>query len=294
MRVIIIGGSSIIGKEVYTTFANRGVSTIATYCNNYLNNMIKFDINSQALSEVIKDLNNDDKIIILSSITDVNWIFKNQKKSYEFNTYKIIKLINDIAAIGCEIIYMSSAEVFDGRVGNYDENCEPNPVNYYGKTKADVEKYLVSNIKNYKIVRTGWNVTDNIVSRCPINQTMEALLKDNCKMATDNWFTITHAKDLADGMYALALANTKDTVFHLCSNEKISRVMLADLVIKFSNQKNKMSYKKVKFSDINYLEPRARLNDLSSLYTNKLLKLRYRTIEQLVRKKIAIIEKKII
>ena len=55
-----------------------------------------------------------------------------------------------------------------------------------------------------------------------------------------------------------------------------------------------MNYKKVKFSDINYPEPRARLNDLSSLYTNKLLNLRYRPIEQLVREKITIIEKKLI
>ena len=35
---------------------------------------------------------------------------------------------------------MSSVEVFDGTEGRYNEKHKPNPLNYYGKLKFDIEK----------------------------------------------------------------------------------------------------------------------------------------------------------
>ena len=37
---------------------------------------------------------------------------------------------------------MSSVEVFDGSKGNYREGDHPNPINYYGELKYEVEEYL--------------------------------------------------------------------------------------------------------------------------------------------------------
>ena len=186
---------------------------------------------------------------------------------------------------------MSSAEVFDGEKGGYDEFSVPNPVNFYGKTKYDVEIYLRNKIENFTIIRTGWNVSNKIVNRCPIKQTIEALTKKNCRMAEDNNFTLTHTEDLAKGLYKLIYSkNFINDVAHLCSNKPISRTKLADLVMKASKQKSYSAYKKVKFSEIDYPEPRARLNNLSSEYTLNHLNLKFRLPEQIIRDKVAIIE----
>lgn len=53
-------------------------------------------------------------------------------------------------------------------------------------------------------------------------------------------------------------------ILHLCSNEVVSRVKLADTIIENSKNGNKMSYESVLFSEIIYNEPRARMNNLQS------------------------------
>ena len=49
-----------------------------------------------------------------------------------------------------KIVFISTAEVFDGYKGNYHEKSLPNPLCYYGVTKYKVEKFL----KDLKIVYT--------------------------------------------------------------------------------------------------------------------------------------------
>jgi dTDP-4-dehydrorhamnose reductase len=42
-------------------------------------------------------------------------------------------------------IFLSSGEVFDGRAGWYGETDEPNPINFYGKTKLEAEQLVLQN-----------------------------------------------------------------------------------------------------------------------------------------------------
>lgn len=42
-------------------------------------------------------------------------------------------------------IFLSSAEVFDGRQGWYRERDTPNPINFYGKTKLEAEQIVLQN-----------------------------------------------------------------------------------------------------------------------------------------------------
>ncbi|MDC3204486.1 sugar nucleotide-binding protein [Pelagibacteraceae bacterium] len=292
MNIYLIGGSSIIGQDIHKYFTYKGVNITSTYCNNKINGMIKFDLNIDKFDNLKPAPKKEDIVIILSAVTNVKWAFYNQELAYDFNTKKIINLIDDIKKVGCKIYYMSSAEVFEGDKGGYDEFSIPNPVNFYGKTKYNVEIYLKKNIQNFTIIRTGWNVSDKIVDRCPIKQTIEALSKRNCIMAEDNKFTLTHSEDLAKGLYELIYSqNFINEVAHLCSNKAISRINLADLVIKASKQKSYSPYKTVKFKEIDYPEPRARLNDLSSEYTLNHLNLKFRLPEKIIKDKVAIIER---
>ena len=42
-------------------------------------------------------------------------------------------------------IFISSGEVFDGQAGWYRETDEPNPINFYGKTKLEAEQLVLQN-----------------------------------------------------------------------------------------------------------------------------------------------------
>ena len=76
--------------------------------------------------------------------TNLDYCENNKKNAYELNVLfieKICKLCNEINS---KFIHISSDYVFDGKNGNYNENDQTNPVNYYGYTKQLSEK---TNIK---------------------------------------------------------------------------------------------------------------------------------------------------
>ena len=180
---------------------------------------------------------------------------------------------------------MSSVEIFDGTSQINFETTKPNPLNFYGKTKLKVELYLKENIKNYHIIRTGWNVGINLKSRCVVSLTYNSLLKDGAKMAKDNSFTITHVEDLSEAISKIIFSNEKK-ILHLCSSEIITRTKLADQIIKISKNADKMSYRETTFSDIHYNEPRSKLNNLNSEYKEINDNLFFRSAEQTIKEKV--------
>ena len=60
---------------------------------------------------------------------------------------------------------MSTVEIFDGKVGSYTENSEPNPLTYYGNSKVIVENYLKKNYQKSKppiVKKSFWSKTAKI------------------------------------------------------------------------------------------------------------------------------------
>ena len=291
-RIIIIGGSGLIGSSLNSYLLKKDFKVIATYANNFSDGMVKFDFTKDKLKNIFKDISKDDIFIILSAYGNPSWIAENKEKAYDLNVKHTINLINEISKIGSKIYFMSSVEVFDGTSQTNYESTKPNPLNYYGETKFQVEEYLKERIKNYHIIRTGWNVGINLKSRCVISLTYETLLKKDAKMATDNSFTITHVDDLTNAISKIIFSNDKK-ILHLCSSKVISRTQLADLIIKMSLNRKKMSYKETLFSEIKYNEPRSKLNNLESQYKEINKDLFFRDTEQTIKEKVSFLDSKI-
>ena len=291
-RIIIIGGSGLIGSSLNNVLLKDGFKVISTYTKNALPNMVKFDFTKDRLSKISHKFNDRDIFIILSAYSNPSWIAENKDETYNLNVRSTINLINQISDIGAKIFFMSSVEIFDGSSEFNLENTKPNPLNYYGETKLLIEKYLQEKCKNYHILRTGWNVGINLKSRCVITLTYKTLLNNGAKMAIDNTFTITHVDDLTNIISKILFSNDKD-ILHLCSPEIISRNKLAELVIQMSNKGKRMKYKEVLFSDIFYNEPRAKLNNLRSKYDDfNNIKL-FRKTKETVKEKVNFLDKAI-
>tara|TARA_B100000886_G_C20396992_1_gene480815 strand:- start:580 stop:1476 length:897 start_codon:yes stop_codon:yes gene_type:complete len=284
-RIILIGGSGLIGSYLNSFLLKKQFKVIATYAKNSLSGMLKFDFTKDKLQNTFKDLSKDDIFIILSAYSNPSWIAENREKAYDLNVKYTINLINEISKIGSKIYFMSSVEIFDGTSQINFETTKPNPLNFYGKTKLQVELYLKENIKNYHIIRTGWNVGINLKSRCVVSLTYNSLLKDGAKMAKDNSFTITHVEDLSEAISKIIFSNEKK-ILHLCSSEIITRTKLADQIIKISKNADKMSYRETTFSDIHYNEPRSKLNNLNSEYKDINDNLFFRSAEQTIKEKV--------
>jgi len=284
-RIILIGGSGLIGSSLNSNLLRNECKVISTYTKNPTPGMVKFDFTKDHINKICKKFDKNDIFVILSAYSNPSWIAENKQETYNLNVKSTINLINQISEMGLKIFFMSSVEIFDGTSDINVESSKPNPLNYYGETKLIVEEYLKKNCANYHIIRTGWNVGINSKSRCVVSLTYDTLLNKGAKMATDNSFTITYVEDLAKAIRTIIFINKKK-ILHLCSSEIITRTKLADTIIKQSKKGNKMSYKDALFSDIKYNEPRARLNNLRTEYEDLSKILHFRSAEETIKQKV--------
>ena len=263
MRLIIIGASGLIGSCLLTVARQAGHKVIGTFTGRPVAGLIKFDLRTQTLFELVPDLGSSDVVYLLSAYSNPGWIFSNAAAANELNVVATKKAVDEINRNKARLIFMSSVEVFDGKTGNYHENSSPNPLNLYGQMKFEVEKYVDTTAERGCIVRTGWNVGWDTYHRCVVKLTYDTLLRADARMANDNTFSISDVHDTAAGLLWLA-GEPQLRKFHLASSPYLVRTKLADLIITSSRYGSKMNYKSVTFAEITYSEPRARLNHLNN------------------------------
>jgi dTDP-4-dehydrorhamnose reductase len=286
MKIFIIGASGLIGRTLFFTLSKK-FRVFGTYNLNKTNKrFIKFDITKDNIDKLCAKINEDDIFIILSAYTNPTWISKNKTKSKKTNLLGTKKLIDQIISYKSKIVFMSSVEVFNGKKNFFTEKDKPNPLNFYGKAKYEIEKYIIKRSKNYLIFRTSWNSDDVIHGRCVIELTYQTIKKGNAKMAKDNFFSITHVRDTCKIMKKHIFLKNK--ILHVSNNRKISRSILArkinDIV------KKKMFYKVVNFSEIKFTEPRAKNSLLKSL-DDYIKNFNFKNTDNLIKRKIKLIEK---
>jgi dTDP-4-dehydrorhamnose reductase len=73
--------------------------------------------------------------------------------AWELNTWATRQLADICWNRNIRLIYLSSDMVFDGSKGDYSEIDQPNPINFYGRTKLASEHRLMENIHQTAILR---------------------------------------------------------------------------------------------------------------------------------------------
>ena len=120
-------------------------------------------------------------------------------------------------------IYLSSGEVFDGRAGWYHETDDPQPINFYGKTKLEAEQLVLQNPR-HSVVR--------IVLTAGTSQHGDrSFVEDMCRAAksgksmtlyTDEYRCPLPAGAIARAIWELA-GKDAPGLYHLGGRERVSR-----------------------------------------------------------------------
>ncbi|MBU1255832.1 SDR family oxidoreductase [Patescibacteria group bacterium] len=187
------------------------------------------------LSEVLRvsEFYKPKVIFHLAAETDVDRCERDPEHAYLVNSIGTYNMAVAARNLGAKLVYISTAGVFDGtKKEPYTEEDEPNPQNYYGRSKYLGELIVKSVLKDYIIARAGWmfgggpEKDQKFVAKI-INQ----LDKPEIRAVNDKIGSPTYAKDLISGIKKLLVAG-RTGIFHLSSKGVCSRYDVALSIVK--------------------------------------------------------------
>jgi dTDP-4-dehydrorhamnose reductase len=192
--------------------------------------------NAQAVKEVLARLK-PDIVINTAAMTLVDKCETEQEACWVANVTSVENLIQACQLINAHLIHVSTDFIFDGTHGPLDESAQPNPVNFYGKSKLAAEELMVQSLISYSILRTVlvYGITYDM-SRTNIVLWVKENLEQgkSIRVVNDQWRTPTLAEDLAQGCYLAALKKAQG-IFHISGKDFITPYDIAIKTATFFN-----------------------------------------------------------
>ena len=147
-KILVTGGSGLVGSyllphlngkyDLYVT-----TNKTPTICGKN----IPLDLlQIQNVSVKIREIK-PDVIINLAAFTDVDGCEINHDLSMQLNRDLVATLSKYVHDNSSYLLHISTDYVFDGNKGNYDEFDDVNPINWYGLTKLQGEKEIISKLR---------------------------------------------------------------------------------------------------------------------------------------------------
>jgi dTDP-4-dehydrorhamnose reductase len=127
-------------------------------------------------------------------------------------------------------IFFSSDLVFDGRKGGYVESDPPNPLQFYGETKAAAEEIILRN-RRHIVLRAGLNSGATLSGGRSFNEQMANAWRagGSVKLFIDEFRSPLPAAVTARAVWELARPGCAG-LYHLAGSERLSRVEIGRVV----------------------------------------------------------------
>ncbi|MCX8129919.1 MAG: sugar nucleotide-binding protein [Clostridia bacterium] len=235
MRILVIGASSFIGREVYFYAKQQGHCVLGTRYSSKDDELLYFDLFTHDIEDVIPDwfvsVKESLYCIICSAIPKIDKCKMNLELSEMLNVTKTIKTVDSLSRMGFKVVFLSSEAVFDGEKGYYNENDRVNPVNEYGKQKVKVETHILSFYPKHLIFRLSMVVSSKVAKGHLFYDWYNNIEKKlPIKCIRGQIFSPTDVEDVAKGIL-IALEKDLEGVYHLSNPEFFLRDELARLFI---------------------------------------------------------------
>ena len=118
---------------------------------------------------------------------------------------------------GARLIHISTDYVFSGNASDsYDEDAAPDPISWYGQTKLEGEKQVMSAGDQHAVIRVSWVFgpdRDSFVDKA----LQSSLRGEPVKAVADKWSSPTYTLDVAEALRALFNTEAPGGVYHVCN-----------------------------------------------------------------------------
>ncbi len=246
MKILITGSNGLLGQKIVYACLDKykvNVELIATARGE--NRLLQkqgyeyapLDITSKKeVLEVIEKFK-PDVVIHTAAMTNVDACETDKVGCKANNVDAVSYIVEACNSVGAHLVHVSTDFIFDGESGPYDEEAQPNPVSYYGWSKAEAEKIVQQNSNSWAILRTilVFGVVDNASRSNVVLWAKSALEKGSPIKVVDDQFRMpTLAEDLAEGCL-LAATQKASGIFNISGKDYMNIYELVHRVARFFN-----------------------------------------------------------
>ena|SRR3989338_594174 len=227
-KTVIIGATSLLGSAFLPVHRRIYPDCVGTTRDPTVGDFVYLDLSCPDVAPLKLAKSGYQDALIFAGISKIATCQQKKELSRKINLEGTLNLVRQLEGEGVKPIFFSSDYVFDGNKGNYDEEDPPNPLNEYGRLKAEVEagikkichgKYLIIRLsKIFSFEKGSGTIFDEMASILSSGETVCA--------ASDQIFSLTLISDLVNVITTLQ-RNNATGVYNICSPEVWSRYDLA-------------------------------------------------------------------
>lgn len=166
MKFVIIGASGFIGRHTLAMARAKGCEALGTASRPHPEKgLIGLDLARDQLTEKVPASFFKTKepvfVMISAGISKMDLCHREPAVTRTVNVTNTLLLMEDAAALGARLVYLTSSAVFDGRTGDYTETDPHSPLSEYGRQKAEIETYCREHHPDWFLLRLDKIVGDD-------------------------------------------------------------------------------------------------------------------------------------
>jgi len=230
LKTLVIGGCGFIGKSLLKAYQHLNIPASGTH---YKESFYykKLDLCEPNLDSLDIQANEFSHAIISAGFSNVFFCEKNPQITHQINVRGTLRLIEQLCERNIVPVLCSSSYVFDGILGSYEEAALVNPLNEYGKQKAELEREISLRFdKMVLLLRLGKVFGLEKGDGTLLDEMIKSLLgKKKICAAYDQIFCPIAMDDLIAQIVQLQKINARG-LYHVCGDEVWSRLDLAKIL----------------------------------------------------------------
>jgi len=221
MKVLILGKKGMLGSELVKFFP-KSISF----------GREELDITDRTkVIKKIKELK-PDIVINTAGFTEVDTAEIKKEEAYKTNVDGVKNILEACKLIKSTIVHISTDYVFDGKKKYYKEKDKKNPVNFYGKTKAESEDCIINSYDRYYIIRTAWLYGKN--GKNFVSFILGQINRGGIQIIDDQFGSPTYTMDLAKKIKEV-IEKEKYGIYHITNSGYCSWKQFAEEIVKIKN-----------------------------------------------------------
>ncbi len=139
-RILLLGASGYVGGGLWSSLSPRH-SVTGTCSSRNVADLIPIDLRDEtALAALAQQ--GFDLVIHAAGLVDLEQCEANPPLAHDLNVRSVEVLLQALHGTSTRLVYLSSDNVFDGRLDGYTEDDPPAPLTVYGHSKVAAENLL--------------------------------------------------------------------------------------------------------------------------------------------------------